>query len=134
MRVALGVESGDPFIRQILGKSWADDDLRTMVADLKACDLGVSLLTLVGAGGTGLADTHVEKTVELVRSLALGDGDLVFLLDENELAAEGLGASDTDDLSGEAWSAQQARLRSALKSLRERGVKVLPYSLEKQWA
>ena len=34
----------------------------------------------------------------------------------------------------QAWTEQQDRMKQALAPLRARGVKVLPYSLEKQWA
>ncbi len=37
-------------------------------------------------------------------------------------------------LEGPAWAEQQKRLKDAMAPLRSRGVKVLPYTLEKQWA
>ena len=52
-----------------------------LVSDLKACDLGVSVLTPVGAGGAG----HVKQTSDLLTSLELSRGDTVFLLHENEV-------------------------------------------------
>ena len=36
-------------------------------------------------------------------------------------------------LSGQAWLEQQAKLKEALAPLKKRGVKVLPYTMEKQW-
>ena len=66
-------------------KSWADDELRATIADSKAAGLGVSVLTLVGAGGVERAEPHVERTVRLIESLELGAGDFVFLLDEKEI-------------------------------------------------
>ncbi len=62
VRLSLGVESGDPAVRAIYGKSWADEELRSCVADLKAAGLAVSLMTLVGAGGIERAETHVRET------------------------------------------------------------------------
>ena len=38
-----------------------------------------------------------------------------------------------DTLRGQAWSEQQARLKEALAPLEKKGVKVLPYTMEKQW-
>ena len=84
-RVSLGVESGDPEVRAIYGKGWEDAELRATVADLKAAGLGVSVLTLVGAGGVERADEHLERTARLIESLDLARGDFVFLLDENEV-------------------------------------------------
>ena len=49
-RVSLGVESGDPSIRRLYGKSWADEDLADVVADIKGAGLALSLVVLVGAG------------------------------------------------------------------------------------
>jgi hypothetical protein len=37
-------------------------------------------------------------------------------------------------LDGPAWSEQQAKLKEALAPLKKRGIKVLPYTMEKQWA
>ena len=37
-------------------------DLRATVADLKSAGLGVSVLTLVGAGGVERGPAHVEQT------------------------------------------------------------------------
>ena len=73
-RISLGVESGDPEVRSIYHKSWADDELRATVADIKAAGLGVSVLTLVGAGGVERAEPHVERTARLIESLDLGAG------------------------------------------------------------
>ena len=52
MRISLGVESGDPEVRSIYRKDWADEELRATVADIKAAGLGVSVLTLVGAAAS----------------------------------------------------------------------------------
>ena len=43
-------------------------------SESKAAGLGVSVLTLVGAGGVERAESHVEQTVRLIESLELGAG------------------------------------------------------------
>jgi hypothetical protein len=134
VRISLGVESGDALVRKMYQKGWADDELRATIVDLKAAGLGVSLLTIVGAGGAPQAASHVEPTVRLVASLELGAGDFVFLLDEKEMgelhtAAPGI----SHPLEGQTWLDQQARLKEGLAPLKKRGVKVLPYTLDKQW-
>jgi hypothetical protein len=131
--VTLGVESGDARVRGLYHKSWCDDDLRAVVSNLKSADIGLSLLTLVGAGGQEHGGAHVQKTAQLFASLELTRGDTVFLLDERELADPSR-EGDGHALTGEAWTRQQESFKQALAPLRERGVKVLPYSLEKQWA
>jgi hypothetical protein len=129
-RLSLAIESGDPEIRTNYLKSWSDDELRATVADIQASHLGTSVLTLVGAGGVERASSHVDSTARLIQSLNLGPGDFVFLLDENEIRGES--PAGLTPLGGTAWSEQQARLKNALAPLKQRGVKVLPYTLEKQ--
>jgi hypothetical protein len=133
MHISLGVESGDPEVRRQFGKVWTDDDLRSETADLRACGIKISLLTLVGAGGPSFAEAHVSSTARLLSSLELARGDTVFLLDENEVRDPRIDLDPDELLTGQAWTQQQERLKQALVPLRERGVKVLSYSLEKQW-
>jgi hypothetical protein len=134
VRLSLGVESGDSAVRAFYGKNWVDTELRTCVSELKESGLAVSLMTLVGAGGIEQAEMHVRETAALIQTLDLRAGDHVFLLDENEvrdLLDRPPGMTFPEGL---AWSEQQKRLKDALAPLRSRGVKVLPYTLEKQWA
>jgi hypothetical protein len=133
VRISAGVESGDLDVRGMYQKNWADDELRATVLNCKAAGLGVSVLTLVGAGGVERAGQHVERTVRLIESLALGAGDFVFLVDEKEIREENSGAEDMAVLHGQAWSEQQSSLKDAMAPLKKRGVKVLPYTMEKQW-
>ncbi len=132
--LTLGVESGDARVRQLYHKSWCDDDLRAVVSAVKSAGIGLSVLTLVGAGGQEHGESHVEQSVQLFSSLGLTRGDTLFLLDERELADPARAGGDGNALAGEAWARQRERFKQALSPLRESGVKVLPYSLEKQWA
>jgi hypothetical protein len=133
VRISLGVESGDADIRGSYHKYWDDEELRIAVADCKAAGLGVSLLTLVGAGGVERTDAHVERTVRLIETLELGPGDFVFLLDENEIPPPGGSHEGLTALRGSVWSKQLTTLKDRLVDLKRRGIKVLPYSMEKQW-
>jgi hypothetical protein len=134
VRLSLGVESGDSAVRAVYGKSWADEELRCCVADLKTAELAVSLMTLVGAGGIEGAESHVHETAGLIQTLDLRSGDHVFLLDENEVRDPLAIRRGLTFLEGSAWSEQQKRLKDAMAPLKGRGVKVLQYTLEKQWA
>lgn len=133
VRLSLGIESGAPEVRSLYQKAWSDDELRATVAAAKAAGLGSSVLTLVGAGGARYAEDHVASTARLLASLDLARGDFVFLLDENELGECRVDGSGFEPLRGAAWSDRQGRLRKALEPLRARGIKVLPYTMEKQW-
>jgi hypothetical protein len=133
VRISLGVESGDPEVRRTYRKDWADEGLHATVADAKAAGLGVSVLTLVGAGGAERAGPHIRRTVRLIESLELGAGDFVFLLDEKEIHAPKPRLDGVTLLSATAWSEQQSKLKQKLIDLKQRGIKVLPYTMEKQW-
>jgi hypothetical protein len=130
-RVILGVESGDPGVRALFAKSWADDALRATVSGLKAAAIGVGLAVLVGAGGVEGEASHLAATAALVNALDLGPGDLVSLLDAREVAgAEPLAFTP---LSDPAFDAQRDELKSRLAPVRTaKKAKVVPYSLEKQ--
>ena len=132
--VSLAVESGDARVRSLYHKSWCDEDLRSVVADVKSAGIGLSVLTLVGAGGREYAEAHSEQSALLFQTLGLTRGDTLFLLDERELAGLDGEGGDSNVLTGEPWIRQQERFKQALSPLRDRGVKVLSYSLEKQWA
>ena len=132
--LSLGVESGDPRVRSLHGKSWDNSDLCRFVSDLRTAGIGVTVLTLVGAGGARLGETHLASTAQLIGSLEMARGDIVFLLDERELGEPVASGTDSGFSTAQAWTQQQDRLKQALEPLRDRGVKVLPYSLEKQWA
>ncbi len=136
-RVSLGVESGDPAVRALYGKTWADDGLRAAVLDLKAAGVGVGVLLLVGAGGLENADRHLDATAGLINTLELGPGDLVSLLDAREVLGTDSGSRPEPltftPLTGASWAAQLAEMRTRLIPVRTaRKAKVVPYSLEKQ--
>ncbi len=132
VRVSLGVESGDPEVRTCYHKNYSDDDLSATIEDIKSAGIGISLLTLVGAGGVERAASHVRETARLCESLAVGPGDFVFLLDESEIGGPCRQVDGLTALDRPSWTAEQARLKEALAPLKNRGVKVLPYTLDKQ--
>ena len=80
------------------------------------------------------ADSHVQETARLIESLDVARGDFVFLLDENEIRDPLAIRPGMKFLERSDWFEQQGRLKDALASLKIRGIKVLPYTLEKQWA
>jgi hypothetical protein len=133
VRVSFGVESGDPVVRSLYRKGWVNDDFRAILSNVKAAGLGVSVLTLVGAGGAERAGLHVEQTARLIDSLELEKGDFVFLLDENEICDRNAVPEGLALPQGAPWIEQQAKLKEALAPLKKRGIKVLPYTVEKQW-
>jgi hypothetical protein len=134
-RVSLGVESGAAEIRALYGKDWENGDLRGLVAQLKDAGVGVGVVVLVDSGGIENAARHLAATEALVNELELGAGDLVTLLDANEVRDPALDAAALGftPLTGPRWAEQQSELRRLLLPVRnERKAKVAPYSLGKQ--
>ncbi|SIO59420.1 hypothetical protein SAMN05444166_6045 [Singulisphaera sp. GP187] len=132
-RVTLGVESGDPTVRGLYRKAWENSDLVALVSDLKQADIAIGLMVLIDAGGAEHAERHLAATADLINTLELGKGDIVSLLDANEFRDPEQQAPNVTPLAGLRWTEQQAALKHALLPLRSnRGVKVVPYSLEKQ--
>jgi hypothetical protein len=131
-RVSLGLESGNAAIRSIYGKDWPNEILAERVNQMKSAEIGVGILTLVDAGGIEGSSIHLDATAALINSLPLGPGDLVSLLDGNEVR-DPMTEPGFTPLIGDSWSEHQAALRQRLMPVRSvRGAKVVPYSLEKQ--
>ena len=135
-RVEVGVVSGDSAIRQLHGLSWSDQDLTQLVTDLKSAGIGVGLVVPIGAGGVEHAAAHLASTARLLSALPLSAGDLVYLVDIEDLEPEGLeSAMASHGLVAQSQAerdAQKQSLREALAPLKERKVKVVPYTVEKQ--
>lgn len=130
-RVNLGVESGDPHVRERYGKTWRNDELLKTITDMKSAGIELGLILLVGAGGAEMAEAHVGATADLVNALELTRGDLVYLVDAEEVGTVPTGWTP---LRGEGWLNQQSAFKERLEPVRSRrGAKIAPYSLEKQW-
>ena len=130
-RVFLGIESGDPEIRSLFGKSWTDDSLRALTANLKGNGIELSILILDAPGGLERRTSHIAKTVDLLSKLELARGDLVYLLDANEVGGETFRAAL---LSHGLTPAPRTfdGLSPFKQALVPFGIKMLSYSLEKQ--
>ena len=126
-------------MRALSAKRWGNETLEATVAALKDAAIGVSLTVLVGAGGVELEAVHLDATSSLVNALALGEGDLVALLDAREVAragrTEGPEPIAFTPLTDARHVLQRDELRHRLAPLRhDRKAKVVAYSLEKQGA
>jgi hypothetical protein len=138
-RVVLGIESGACEIRELYGKTWTDEALSAAVADMKAAGIAMSVVLLVGAGGALHAERHEQASVRLLNALPLGPGDLVYLVDADEVggqpARDRLQSMGVTPLMPLERTEQQNRLLALLAPMRkERKAKVAPYNLEKQWS
>lgn len=113
-RVTLSVEPENPA------------DLSELVADLKDAGIGVGLVVLLGAGGAESVSRELESIPSRVNHLPLGQGDLVSLIDAREACtvSEPLNDAEYENL--------RDQMKTRLAPVRERKVKVVPFSLEKQ--
>ncbi len=78
-RVYLGVETGCDELLQWMNKPAHSDQVRDVVANLKSAGIQVGIIILVGAGGDRYYQEHVSQTLNLVNSLSLERGDLIYL-------------------------------------------------------
>lgn len=123
-RVYVGVESGDDSLRAFLRKQGGASEVRAAVETLKAGGPAVGLILMVGIGGEQFRDAHLAAGVELLESLPLGPGDLVYL---SPFVSAGDSPYDTDmaaahltPLSDAALFAEEERFRAALTPLARR--------------
>ncbi len=77
-RVYIGLESGDPGLLRFLHKPGTPEDAVHAVRAMKAGGLAVGVIVLLGAGGHRYARGHVQHTVEVLRAMNLGPGDLLY--------------------------------------------------------
>lgn len=120
IRLVLGIESGSSTIRAAAGKTWNPKDLIDGLRD-RPDGLALSVLTLAVAGRS----EAIAETAALLRELPWKPGDAVFILDASDLNRS------QPPLNEQAFDRQVAELKQAMAGQR---VKVLPYSIDRQWA
>lgn len=118
-RVYIGMESGDDRLLRFLNKPGDAADVVRAVASLKAADIAVSVIILLGAGGEAYFEEHVARTVEALNAMPLGRGDLIYLSDFVELPGSEYGAraaaAGIQPLSAARLRAQERLLRAGLR-------------------
>ena len=78
-RVYLGVESGNNDLMLFLNKKQVNTDIVELTHNLKRGDINVGIIFLVGAGGQKYAEQHLVDSINLLKQLPLGKGDIVYL-------------------------------------------------------
>lgn len=78
-RVCLGVETGCDELLQWMNKPAQSQQVQDVVANLKSAGIQVGIIILVGAGGGRYYQEHVSQTLNLINSLSLAQGDLIYL-------------------------------------------------------
>lgn len=132
-RAYIGLETGSDDLLRFLNKPGTSGDAVEAVRALRAGGVSAGVILMAGIGGDRFEAAHVAQSVEAVRAMDLGPGDLVYLsryitapgTEYPALAAEaGIRA-----LADAEVAAQLATLQSALRAALP-GVKVAPYQVD----
>jgi len=132
-RAYIGLETGDDDLLRFLNKPGSAQDAIDAVRALRAGGISAGVIVMAGIGGDRYADTHVARTLEAIRAMDLGPGDLVYLSSyvpapgteyPEQAAAAGIRPLSDAEIA--------AQLRTLQPRLREQlpGVKVAPYHIE----
>jgi radical SAM superfamily enzyme YgiQ (UPF0313 family) len=135
-RVSLGVESGSENLLAFVNKPGSQTEILEVVHTLKKAGLAVVIILMVGLGGKTYQTEHLEQSVDLVKKLPLGRGDIIYLSQflrkpgAPYLAeADHAGISSMSDL--EVAVETQHWKSAILKVIQAREIKVAPYSFQR---
>lgn len=78
-RVSLGIESGDADIMELVDKPVNTAEISQLVCAAGNAGISLNLIFLVGIGGRNLRSSHLEKSLELIKSLGLKPTDRIYL-------------------------------------------------------
>jgi radical SAM superfamily enzyme YgiQ (UPF0313 family) len=78
-QVQVGIETGHEPLLRWLDKPATIAEVRSLVCDLKSAGLAVAAIVMEGVGGDRFAAGHLDDTRDLIASLPLGPGDIVYL-------------------------------------------------------
>ncbi|MBT3759381.1 MAG: radical SAM protein [Candidatus Marinimicrobia bacterium] len=78
-RVYLGVESGNNDLLEFLNKVQFEDDILTLAESIKTGGINLGVIFLVGAGGEVFRERHLKDSLNLIKKLPLGKGDIIYI-------------------------------------------------------
>lgn len=124
-RVNLGVVTADNELRRTLGLGGSAEDVAEVVRCIKSAAIDVAVFFHLGIGD----QEHVARTVQWVEALDFSREDFLYLIDGEEC-----GLRMNANANRKESDAQREIFKERLTPLRKKnGVKVVPYSIEKQW-
>jgi hypothetical protein len=134
-RVHVGLETGDPELLAWLDKAGSPDDAVALVGALHEAQVAAGVIVLLGAGGSRFGQQHVAGTVEVLRRMALGLGDLLyfseFVLDERLPYARKADAPDLLPLDAAGCQAQREQILDRLGLDPTRRPRIAPYDIRR---
>jgi hypothetical protein len=130
-RVYIGMESGHVPLLEWLRKPSMPADVRAVVQAAKAANVHVGVIVMLGIGGERYASGHIADTIDVVNTLGLDTGDILYFsefVDESgsEYAARAQEAS-IRPLTGAEVRAQVSAIRAGLRF--ERAPKIAAYDI-----
>lgn len=78
-RVYIGLETGHDALLAWMNKPGGAAEAQDFIATLKQAGLSVSVIVMVGAGGSAFAEAHLRDSLALLAALPFTRGDLVYL-------------------------------------------------------
>jgi len=132
-RAYIGLETGDNAVLDFLNKPGTVEDAIEAVQALRAGGIAAGVILMAGIGGDRFAAGHVRRSVEAIRAMDLGPGDLVYL--SKYVPAPGTEypqqAADAGirPLSEAEMDAQITELQAAVRAIAP-GVTVAPYRVD----
>jgi hypothetical protein len=116
-RVYVNLESGhDPLLAWLRKSGQAADAVAT-VQQIKAGQVSVGVVVMLGIGGQRYAEGHVADTIEAVNLMGLGQGDTLYLTEFMPLEAFRTVSSDAPDLQPLPRSQMQAQREAIVAGL-----------------
>ncbi|MFO7769127.1 MAG: radical SAM protein, partial [bacterium] len=120
-RVSVGMESGHDPLLEWLRKPGSSKDVEVSVRAMKEAGLEVTMIALLGAGGSRYDEGHVRDTVSLLSSLPLDRRDIVYFSEfvDQPDAPYGVIAAEEGvaPLDGVGMARQRERVAGALRPL-----------------
>jgi radical SAM superfamily enzyme YgiQ (UPF0313 family) len=78
-RVYLGAESGNNDLLEFLNKIQIEDEILSLAESIKTGGINLGVIFLVGAGGEVFRERHLKDSVNLIKNLPLGKGDIIYI-------------------------------------------------------
>ena len=116
-QATIGLETGYPGLRSVLGKNGDLSQVKESIQTLKNAGIQIALTILIGAGGEKYLNEHKEKTIQFIHDMELSKRDLIYL---SPLAGSLSAAKMEEEISSFKWFLKQ-----------QTKARILPYHMER---
>ncbi len=116
-QATIGLETGFPELRSVLGKNGDLGQVKESIQTLKNAGIQIALTILIGAGGEKYLNEHKEMTIQFIHDMELTKRDLIYL---SPLAGSLSAAKMEEEMSSFKWFLKQ-----------QTNARILPYHMER---